>query len=443
MTNQQLSTNNNVNTALINIIIIIKNINKKYPQYDKKLIKSLLGLISSNNEGDHIFCNSVNYNLSNYIFEDMTIDNAKLLINKNLLIIFYEIFNIIKYNNDNIYQAELSTELGLNKTYDRKDWITYLFIELMNDLNIIKYYHGVVVRNGKKKTVKILTVSGATNRISYINGNLSINNNNSNPIADNYDDNNVNQITDDNNVNPIADNYDDNNVNPIADNYADNNVNQITDDNNVNPIANNYDDNNVNQITDDNNVNYIIDNNNNNENYIIDNNNNNENYIIDNNENSISDDEYILIDINENILIDNNIILNIHSTYIDKRIEDYKKLNYWNSQIINTTHQDFIKDYSDSVFTNLIKKTFTKSYLKKFKCSDCGDPSTDRCHGIGEERPVLIKRALEKVYPDISKSIKLKIIIIAFLEEHKYTNFTFKCKNCHKKESNTNKIFKQ
>ena len=30
------------------------------------------------------------------------------------------------------------------------------------------------------------------------------------------------------------------------------------------------------------------------------------------------------------------------------------------------------------------------------------NPSKERCHGIGEERPLLIKRALEKIYPDIS-----------------------------------------
>jgi len=42
----------------------------------------------------------------------------------------------------------------------------------------------------------------------------------------------------------------------------------------------------------------------------------------------------------------------------------------------------------------------------------------------------MIKRALERVWSDTTKSI----IIIAFLEEHKYTKFTFKCHDCHKNE---------
>jgi hypothetical protein len=87
--------------------------------------------------------------------------------------------------------------------------------------------------------------------------------------------------------------------------------------------------------------------------------------------------------------------------------------------------KDFIKDFGSNVFTNLVKDTFTRSYIKKHPCSDCGKPSTDRCHGIGEERPLLIKRALEKVWSDTSNPIIMKEIIIAFLEEHKYTKFTF------------------
>ena len=126
--------------------------------------------------------------------------------------------------------------------------------------------------------------------------------------------------------------------------------------------------------------------------------------------------------------------LNIHSTYIDKRVNDIKKSNKWNSKLVDTSHEDFIKDYSSNVFTNLVRNTFTNAYIKKFPCSGCNGLSTERCHGIGEERPLLIKRALLKVWNDTTKPIIMKEIIIAFLEEHKYTNFTFKCHNCHKNE---------
>ncbi len=126
--------------------------------------------------------------------------------------------------------------------------------------------------------------------------------------------------------------------------------------------------------------------------------------------------------------------LNVHSKYIDKQINDITKSNKWNSKLIDTSHEDFIKDYASNVFTNLVRNTFTKSYIKKFPCCECNNPSTERCHGIGEERPLLIKRALEKVWIDTTKPIRMKTIIIAFLEEHKYTKFTFKCHCCHKNE---------
>jgi hypothetical protein len=126
---------------------------------------------------------------------------------------------------------------------------------------------------------------------------------------------------------------------------------------------------------------------------------------------------------------------NPHSPFIDKRIEDVKKSKKWNTKIVDTSHEDFIKDFAACVFTNFIRTTFTRAYLTKHMCSDCNLPSQERCHGKNEERPILIKRALERVYPDITKVITLKEILIAFLEEHKSTRFTFKCSECHRKES--------
>jgi len=126
--------------------------------------------------------------------------------------------------------------------------------------------------------------------------------------------------------------------------------------------------------------------------------------------------------------------INPHCDYIDKRINDLKKSKKWNTKIINTTHQEFIDDFAHNVFTNLIRNTFTATYLKKYPCSDCNHPSKERCHGIGEERPVLIDRALKRIYPDVTKEITIKDILIAFLEEHKSTKFTFKCTSCHKNE---------
>ena len=129
-----------------------------------------------------------------------------------------------------------------------------------------------------------------------------------------------------------------------------------------------------------------------------------------------------------------------HSEFIDKRIADVRKSQKWNTKITETSHDDFIKDFGSNVFTNFIHSIFTATYVKKHPCSDCKKPSKERCHGIGEERPLLIKRALEKVYPDISKTITLKEILIQFLEEHKNTKFTLKCSECHIKEKINTKI---
>ena len=128
-------------------------------------------------------------------------------------------------------------------------------------------------------------------------------------------------------------------------------------------------------------------------------------------------------------------IINPHSDFIDKRIIDLKKSNKWNTKIIETSHENFIKDFGSNVFTNFVRNTFTAAYLKKYRCSDCNNPSNERCHGIGEERPLLLKRSLEKVYPDTSKTVILKDILIQFLEEHKSTHFTFKCSQCHRREN--------
>lgn len=128
--------------------------------------------------------------------------------------------------------------------------------------------------------------------------------------------------------------------------------------------------------------------------------------------------------------------MNPHSEYLQKRIKDVKKSNKWNTYIINTSHDDFIRDFNSCVFTNLVLSTIGRGYVKKHKCAECKtNTATQRCHGENEERPVLIRRALERVYPDISKAVQLKDVVIAFLEEHLNTKFDFKCDSCHARET--------
>jgi hypothetical protein len=67
--------------------------------------------------------------------------------------------------------------------------------------------------------------------------------------------------------------------------------------------------------------------------------------------------------------------------------------------------------------------------LAKHPCS-CGQPSQDRCHGVGEERGVLLQRVLDRlVFP-----VSLEVIVCDFLGEHKLTGFRLQCKECHKQE---------
>jgi hypothetical protein len=125
-----------------------------------------------------------------------------------------------------------------------------------------------------------------------------------------------------------------------------------------------------------------------------------------------------------------------HNEEIDRIIQNIKrKPGSYKVNVINTSHEDFVKGHSHGLFTNIIQKSFTKKYLKNHPCA-CGNPSVERCHGLrsnNEDRQSLIRKALARVWPDTSKQIMTLDIVVAFLEEHKDTGFTFKCHSCHQK----------
>jgi hypothetical protein len=75
-------------------------------------------------------------------------------------------------------------------------------------------------------------------------------------------------------------------------------------------------------------------------------------------------------------------VMNPHSPYIDRRIAAVLKSDRWNTWVMGT-NMEIVRDFNDCLFTNLVKNTFTTSYLKKHPCSDCGAPSQDRCHAPG------------------------------------------------------------
>jgi hypothetical protein len=130
--------------------------------------------------------------------------------------------------------------------------------------------------------------------------------------------------------------------------------------------------------------------------------------------------------------------MNAYAEYIDKRIADIVRSDRWNNITIICSHDDFVKNFGTNVFTNLIRSTFTKSYMKHHQCIECGDNSTDRCHG--ESRLSILRKALLKTNPDETQPVNFKDVVITFLDLHKYTSFNFKCKQCHKNETRRERI---
>ena len=121
--------------------------------------------------------------------------------------------------------------------------------------------------------------------------------------------------------------------------------------------------------------------------------------------------------------------LNPHFLQFDKKIAKICASEKWSRQMISSP-DDFCACFADNVFTNLIRDTFTQVYMKKHPCCDCGARSEQRCHGIGEGRPKLLQRVLDRqVYP-----VTWRKIMCEFLDEHIYTGFCLKCTKCHRKE---------
>ena len=133
---------------------------------------------------------------------------------------------------------------------------------------------------------------------------------------------------------------------------------------------------------------------------------------------------------------------NRHSNEIDKIITNLEKNTgpKWELCFKDTTHNIVADAFCNDFFANLVQSRFTKKYLSNFVCVDCGGPAQHRCHEIGNSRPMLLKRALETVWPDTTKTVSLREIAIEFFRQHKTTNFDFKCKTCQDKEVRDPKI---
>lgn len=126
-------------------------------------------------------------------------------------------------------------------------------------------------------------------------------------------------------------------------------------------------------------------------------------------------------------------------TYFEEKAKKLVKGNKWDEvYIVKTPHEKFVKAFYASVFTNLIKDIFPAKYVRMHGCEVCEKQATERCHGIGDERPELIYRALAKVYPDITVPTSFGDIVVEFVRQHIGTGFGFLCRECHKKETSAN-----
>lgn len=123
---------------------------------------------------------------------------------------------------------------------------------------------------------------------------------------------------------------------------------------------------------------------------------------------------------------------NKYLDFIDEQLEVFNEIDKWATKISNTEHDDIINDFNIGIF-KLASLSFFKEHLDTTKCS-CGSNAKEISYGTDIDRSYLIKKTLKKAYPDITKEITLKELLSAYFEEHKYCDFTFKCRKCCKKQ---------
>ena len=73
-----------------------------------------------------------------------------------------------------------------------------------------------------------------------------------------------------------------------------------------------------------------------------------------------------------------------------------------------------------------------KTCLGKKCCEECGEiKQLDRAHTLG--RLKIAENVLNKIHPDLSVPIDMKVFITAFIIEHKLYGVWMLCKDCHRK----------
>ena len=125
--------------------------------------------------------------------------------------------------------------------------------------------------------------------------------------------------------------------------------------------------------------------------------------------------------------------MNTYNNLIDDKLEDIKQSDNYKTRIVNTEHEDIIKDLDLGIF-KIETMVFIKDFLNTTLC-DCGCKVTKISYDSKVTRADLIKKALEIVQPDIKVEIMLKDLLIAYFEQHKIHNISFKCDKCFLKQT--------
>lgn len=131
-----------------------------------------------------------------------------------------------------------------------------------------------------------------------------------------------------------------------------------------------------------------------------------------------------------------------YNSLIDEKLKEIKQSDIYKTKIVNTNHEDIIKDLDLGIF-KIETMIFIKDFLNTKLC-DCGCKINKISYDSKLTRADLIKKALEIIQPDITVEIMLKDLLISYFEQHKIHNISFKCDKCFlKKTLDTENLYKQ
>ena len=119
--------------------------------------------------------------------------------------------------------------------------------------------------------------------------------------------------------------------------------------------------------------------------------------------------------------------------HIDTFISNRKYLDKWDGVPIGgdrVSNERIIKAINGEL-KNVHNYVFKKCLGKK-QCEECNESKPlDRAHT--KSRPEIAKEVLNRIHPELTETIDMKIFFTAFIVEHKKYGVWMLCRECHKK----------